>query len=107
MERKLVRDGYKHLPPLPGTKITTVESEEDLVDSHIEKLDEEARELIEAIFDGEGKKIAVEAGDLMQVIISLAALKGVSENEINTARKEKLERLGGFDEGVILITRET
>jgi predicted house-cleaning noncanonical NTP pyrophosphatase (MazG superfamily) len=106
MSEKLVRNEYLGLPPLPSTEFRIADQSE-LPDLHIDKIDEETKELIQAFFNGDQERTAGEAGDLIQVILSLAGLIGVTEEEIEQTRKAKRARLGGFEQGVVLISHET
>lgn len=94
MTRKLIRDHLRK--PERGDYCIMPDSAEHWVFLHA-KLHEELAEL--ALTDYQDP---YEYGDAIEVLITMAKLKGVSFDDIIAAMDEKRERRGGFLGGVVL-----
>jgi predicted house-cleaning noncanonical NTP pyrophosphatase (MazG superfamily) len=68
-----------------------------------EKLIEEMNEYKAAKTDEESLE---ELADVLEVIYSLASLHGSSPVQLETLRKQKVEKRGGFEKGLFLIEVE-
>ena len=94
---KLVRDKIPEIisnhRKIPITRILT---EEEYQSELRKKLREEVDE-----FEDSGK--AEELADILEVIYALAALDGVSQNELNQIREIKRIERGGFEQRILLI----
>jgi predicted house-cleaning noncanonical NTP pyrophosphatase (MazG superfamily) len=92
---KLIRDKYTGI--IPAEQLTTVVSKEQHINLLGLKFYEELQELQE---DNWGK--VEEYADLLQVLLDMAYLNGITEYEINEARLQKLKEKGSFRNGAIL-----
>lgn len=91
---KIIRDGL--VGRIPADQIRTVASRQEHLDALAAKLTEERNELAAAAYaDPE------EFADILQVLIDLASIAGVSWDAIEDARKTKLSGRGGFVGGHI------
>jgi predicted house-cleaning noncanonical NTP pyrophosphatase (MazG superfamily) len=103
--RKLVRDGYISSQSVhPGAHFETADHA-DLDQLLFEKANEELLELNDAIKNGDTDDIAQEAADAIEAIFARAKLAGVNPEQVETARKSKKEKLGGFEKGIILVRK--
>ena len=124
--RKLVRSGYAHSPPKPGTRFEQVKSRDDYYSLLGLKLIEELREFGDEINRDEVNlfRVKEEAADVLEVaetaktysdmtkeqlhsiqedIFERAGLLGVGKKEILEYQTMKRIELGGFSMGVVLI----
>lgn len=92
---KLIRDKYVNKIPaeqlMLGVRGTYLEM-------YLErKLDEELLELHHSDYmDVE------EFADVIEVLLAIAATRGITKEQIEEVRLDKLDRLGGFENGIIL-----
>lgn len=96
---KLGRDKAAELFAEQGCKLKfhIVEDNEEYLDALTQKMVEE----LEEIFECETKEQAIEElADLEEVMAAFKKLINVDQKEIDTARKEKLEKHGGFEKRV-------
>lgn len=97
---KLVRDKIPEIIEKSGEKpLVRILSQEEYVACLEAKLDEEVGEYHRG-------KNAEELADILEVLMALAAIHGVSEEELLTLRREKREHRGGFSDRVFLIGKE-
>ena len=106
MSEKLVRDGYAKMPTKEGTRLRTTSSPEEQDEMLWLKHEEELAELTGAIASGNQEEIAKEAGDLIESIYARVIIHGVSREEVEKVRREKKKKLGGFKDGIILISED-
>ena len=98
---KLIRDGYVGIIPAEDldTSLKTPEQKLDLI---LDKIKEEALEYLES-----SQRDPNELADLMQVIIDWGKMNKHSFDMVNHLRKEKFNKLGGFENFVVLKGRNT
>ena len=78
------------------TPVTRVLSDDEFRKALLEKLVEEAKELLES--DSE----IGERADIAEVLRSLDAILGYSKDEIESARANKADKRGGFEQKIFL-----
>lgn len=98
--KKLIRD---RIPEIIQSKwevanITLVEDWNELFALLLEKVLEEAQEVVESQWDPN------EIADLVEVLMSLIKFQGITWDEIESLRTEKYEKRGGFGQWYILHT---
>jgi predicted house-cleaning noncanonical NTP pyrophosphatase (MazG superfamily) len=97
---KLVRDKIPELIAQSGEKpLVRILDSQEYIACLEAKLDEEAGEY-------HRDKNAEELADIIEVVFALAAVHGVSEEELLTQRLRKRESRGGFFNRVFLIGKE-
>ncbi len=102
---KLVRDKIPHLIEGGGERVRTVKLEGDaLRTALLQKLVEEAFEALDA---SSGSELISELADAHEVIKALCQELKVSADEIEAERKEKENRRGGFEKGLMLVKTST
>ncbi|AHB41890.1 hypothetical protein RAAC3_TM7C00001G0014 [Candidatus Saccharibacteria bacterium RAAC3_TM7_1] len=98
---KLIRD---KLPEMYGSLHQRIMSRQlseiALLGALLDKDDEETGELRAAI--GDRVKMTDELADKRQIALDFAAIAGISEEEIESRRLEKLEEKGGFSSGIFV-----
>ena len=101
---KLVRDLIPAIIEKDGKALKARNlSEEEYVTELNKKMHEELKEYEEA----ENQKQAVEElADLLELIYAAVRVHGSSVEELETIRKKKAEKRGGFDERIFLIEVE-
>ncbi len=93
---KLVRDKIPEIIRANGeTPMTHIATEEEYIVELGKKLLEERDEFLESLS-------AEEAGDILEVLHGLCAANGIRMEDVETARQEKFEKRGGFEEKIIL-----
>ena len=93
---KLVRDRIPELIVSRGEACSFhVASDEEYRTKLYEKLREETEELVV-------DRNVDEVADILEVLDAIRALEGMSEAEVDRARREKLEQRGGFSKRLIL-----
>ncbi|MGG1629627.1 nucleoside triphosphate pyrophosphohydrolase [Rossellomorea sp. NRS-1567] len=98
---KLVRDKIPQIIESKGKEFSTkVLSDEDYIKYLKEKAYEELDEYCAAETNGEAVE---ELADLLEVIGALAKQHGSTIEEVESVRKDKTVRRGGFQEKVFLI----
>ena len=93
---KLIRDGYVGITPADQLD-TTIKSPEQKLNLILDKIKEEATEYLES-----SQRDPNELADLMQVIVDWGNMNGYSFDLVNHLRKEKYNKLGGFENFVVL-----
>lgn len=96
---KLVRD---KIPAVIEKTGNTFETEILLENEYLKKLNEKLNEEIEEFTNASEEEIAGEIADVIEVLYTLAETKGISIEEIEKVRLEKLEKRGGFKERILL-----
>jgi len=97
---KLVRDKIPQIiQNKGGIAQTVVLSEEDYLKELNIKLQEEVKEYLES---GEVEEIA----DILEVLLALAKQKGLSYNELEEIRDQKVKKRGAFNDKIFLISVE-
>ena len=91
---KLIRDGYQEI--IPEDKIEKV-SDEEALQYAIEKIDEEILELKASKFED-----IYEFADVIEVLHTVARLKGFKDRDINKAIYSKNRDKGSFYDNLIL-----
>lgn len=92
---KLVRD--KLVTRIPAEELLRVDVVGDAFQAYFgAKLDEECRELRRS-----GFKDLKEFADVFEVLLALAAQQGLDLRQIQVAAADKLERSGGFKDGLV------
>jgi len=103
MLEKLIRDHIPQLAADERRELATRIARADELDRFFGlKLVEETQEVIEALTGDARSKLIDELADLRTVIDDLAALKGVSPEEIDRRAAEKRAARGGFAAGIVL-----
>ena len=93
---KLVRDGIPDVIRKNGERpVTHVAIEEEYPGRLDKKLQEEVEEYLT-------RGDAAELVDILEVIYAIADAKGVSKDELEKARHEKLRKRGGFGNRIVL-----
>jgi predicted house-cleaning noncanonical NTP pyrophosphatase (MazG superfamily) len=101
---KLVRDKIPQIIESNGKEFSTkLLNHEDYIKYLKEKAYEELDEYCAAETDGEAME---ELADLLEVIRALAKQHGSTIEEVETVRKDKAEKRGGFQEKVFLMDVE-
>ena len=97
---KLVRDNIKTMLESNGCNVYAKElSDEDYIQALHDKLYEEVEELCEA----ESKEDVVkEIADIFQVLETICAMADISPEEILETQQKKIEKNGGFQEGIFI-----
>ena len=94
--QKLVRDKIINIIKNSGkTPIYHVASEEDMDELLKDKLKEEVEEFLES---GEVEELV----DILEVIRTISFNKGVNPDDLETIRKEKVNKRGGFERKIVL-----
>lgn len=98
---KLVRDKIPEICANKGieTKTEIISSDKAYLEKLLNKLIEEAHEVKQ-------DPSAEELADVLEVVMSTAKTLGLSLEEIEKVRLEKLEKRGGFDKKIFLISTE-
>lgn len=96
--KKLIRD---RIPEIIRSKwedaeISLAETKEEFFSLLLEKALEEAREVVASQWDPS------EIADLVEVLMSLAQCQQISWGQIESIRREKHEKRGGFEQWYIL-----
>lgn len=98
---KLVRDKIPEIIESQGLAAETKKLSDAEIEEFLkQKLLEESKELLSA---EEIEEIKKEMADILEVLYSLAARKGISPDEIEKIRKDRAEKRGGFKDGIFLI----
>lgn len=92
---KLIRD--KYIDIIPKEDLFYLDGEKARLDWLKTKMDEELAELKASNFNDIG-----EYADVLEVLLSIAAFKGISLEDIERARISKKEDKGGFEDGLML-----
>lgn len=93
---KMIRDKYDEIISPDRLKVVTNYNEKLVLYS--KKINEELDELIESNYND-----IYEYADLIETIVAMAKLKGISFESIESARTEKRLEKGGFDKCLVLI----
>jgi len=97
---KLVRDKIPDKIKKGGEEaITSTLSENELFEQLRVKLIEEAFELLEA---RDHSELVSELADIQEVVESILVNRKILPNHISDARKQKKEKVGGFEKGIVL-----
>ena len=97
VHNKIVRDKIPEIIESQGNSPNTrILSEEEALDTLVEKLFEEANEFSD-------DRNLEELADLLEVIQSLAELLGHTPEDLEKARKEKVLKRGGFKKRIYLL----
>ena len=98
---KLVRDLIPDIITAQGKKCVFETLEPDAYHGELrKKLQEELQEYLSAATDQEASE---ELADLLEVIYALAAVHGVTEQELSKLRSSKRDKRGGFEKRILLI----
>ncbi|MCF6136528.1 nucleoside triphosphate pyrophosphohydrolase [Pseudalkalibacillus berkeleyi] len=101
---KLVRDRIPEIIQYTGKSFNTSILDVDHYEMELkEKLKEELNEYLEASDDASAIE---ELADLLELIHALTSVHHSSVEELETVRKEKAEKRGGFQERIFLIDVE-
>lgn len=103
---KLVRDNIPDIISESDKKpFIRILNEEEYNVSLINKLSEEYKELKEVLSNDyfDNIDIAKELADFLEVGLAILKNKGMSEEEFNSIRLDKLRERGGFDKKIFLI----
>ena len=93
---KLVRDRIPEIIKEDGKEpVTHIADEEEYWKKLKEKLKEEVDEFLE-------KSNEEELSDIVEVIDSICDFKGINKEELESIRKKKAEKRGGFKKKIIL-----
>ena len=94
---KLVRDKIPEVIRLAGKEpITDILSQDDMATALCRKLQEEVQEYLES---GSVEEMA----DVLEVLHGIAYHKGISWDEVESARIHKRDECGGFEKGIRLL----
>lgn len=97
---KLVRDRIPEIIERDGKRLSTRILDEDEYVSYLnEKLKEELAEYLKC---EETKDQIEELADMLEVILALAEAKGVSQDELDSLRRQKAETRGAFRHRILL-----
>ena len=98
---KLIRDRIPEIIEANGQKCTCKTlSEQEYLAALDEKLNEELAEY-------QQDKSMEELADLLEVIRAVIIARGSTYEQVETIRKAKLEKRGGFDKRLLLLETET
>jgi predicted house-cleaning noncanonical NTP pyrophosphatase (MazG superfamily) len=98
---KLVRDKIPQIIESKGKEFSTkILNDEDYIKYLKEKAYEELDEYCAAETDGEAVE---ELADLLEVVRALSEKHGSTIEEVETVRKDKAEKRGGFEDKMFLI----
>ena len=93
---KLVRDRIPEIIEASGKRcVWSTLSDEEYLAKLDEKLNEELAEYQES-------KSMEELADLLEVVRAVAAARGSSMEEVETIRRDKAEKRGGFEKKILL-----
>ncbi len=93
---KLIRDKIPEIIAAKGEQAEThTADDKEFLEKAKEKIAEEVQEFLESN-DPE------ELADLLEITYATAMAVGVSEDELNNIRAQKLEKRGGFEKRIIL-----
>ena len=93
---KLVRDRIPEvIRERGGTPIIHIAQHEEYRIKLQEKLQEEVKEFIQ---DGHDEELA----DIVEVVYAICEYRGIDREQLETLRKEKLKKRGGFSGRIIL-----
>ena len=88
---KLIRDKIPEIIEAAGKQCRVeVMNEEEFIDALDQKLDEELAEY-------QADKSLEELADLLEVVYAVVVARGYSVEELESVRKEKAEKRGGFE----------
>lgn len=92
---KLIRDRIPEIIRADGREVatTTLEEDKEFLQFLLKKAVEEAEELAHSENES---NLLEEVADLREIIDTILALKGVSEEQIQAIQDEKREKRGGF-----------
>ncbi len=94
--QKLVRDKIPEIIEKDGKQsVCSILSNEDYLELLDKKLSEELGEYLES-------KSMEELADLLEVMMAVAKARGSSIEEVETIRKKKAEKRGGFEKRILL-----
>ncbi|WP_391558245.1 phosphoribosyl-ATP pyrophosphohydrolase [Robertmurraya sp.] len=101
---KLVRDRIPEIIEKTGKRFTThILSDKE----YIEELRKKAYEELEEYMNTKDKESTLEElADVLEILHALSEAHGSSIDEVETIRKEKAEKRGGFQEKIFLIEVE-
>lgn len=101
IHNKLIRDKIPEIIEANGGtyEIKTLSDEEFDIELRKKGI-EEAQEIVET----PDEKLLGELADQLQVIKSIGELHGIGFEEVEKARKEKLEKRGGFKKKIFLVS---
>ena len=95
MSKKIIRDKYNTI--IPKEELSIVQNKVEHLNYLIKKIDEEIKELSNTSFTDIN-----EFADVIEVFYSIAKIKGISIEDIETARIKKNQEKGSFDTGLLL-----
>ena len=93
--KKIIRDKYVDI--IDKADLCTCDNENERLLRLFLKVSEEMAELNDSDF-----KDVDEYADVLEVLFEMAKMNDISPEQINDARLEKRERLGGFETGLLL-----
>lgn len=97
---KLVRDRIPEIIERDGKRLSTRILDEDEYVSYLnEKLKEELAEYLKC---EETKDQIEELADMLEVILALAEVRGVTAEELEAVRRQKADKRGAFNERILL-----
>ena len=91
---KLIRDKYDKI--IDDEKLTTTDDTFKIFTLLKEKISEEIEELFQSNFND-----VDEYADIIEVLYAMASFRGIPQKKIDTARLNKLLKLGGFKKRLI------
>lgn len=101
---RLVRDNLRHAYAELGQKAVYKKlSKREHISELKRKVIEEVKEIPE---DGPISELIEEIADLQQVIDDMKKLIGISDEQVDVAKKQKFDKKGGFIEGTFVETLE-
>lgn len=99
--RKLVRDRIPEIILAAGERpVTRVLSDKEYFHELLVKLGEESKEVLGA--EADKTELAKEFGDVIEVLESAIKVSGISREEIEKVRTERLKKRGGFEKKIFL-----
>jgi predicted house-cleaning noncanonical NTP pyrophosphatase (MazG superfamily) len=100
---KLIRDKVPERARENGDELETrVMNEDEFKIAVKEKLVEEAREVQQA---PNKEELIGELADVLELTITVGRIEGISFEEIEQKRKDKLKKAGGFEKKLMLISK--
>ena len=103
MHEKLIRDRIPELARSDGRTLIMRTADDHEIDRLLGlKLVEELHEVLEALVAGGRDDLLEEIADLQTVIETVAARRGMSRADIDTAVRAKRSARGGFDAGLVM-----
>jgi len=94
---KAIRDKIPEIIRKSGRECTVQELSDDLFLAELEK------KLLEEIQEYRVSKSVLELADVIEVVLRIASLRGVSRDELEEMRINKVDKRGAFEKNLFLV----